>query len=293
MTITAPANFSLHRTINSHGWYDLPPFSANAALTELTAVVSLSKAKHLHLRITQKDRTLHLTPLNKVRLTRTEQERVKNIVRSMLRMDEPLEEFYALCRKEPHLRWVPKKQAGRMLRSATAFEDVVKTLFTTNCSWALTKIQTENLVKKLGTPLGNGVFSFPTPDRIAGVTERWLRKELSCGYRAPYLLELCRAITKKQRDVEMLRHMPGPTQEVYDALTSMKGIGHYAAGNLLKLLGRYDHLGIDSWVRTKFAEQHRNGRKVTKDDVIERHYDRYGRWRGLVCTMEVTADWHV
>lgn len=279
-------------TVNSHGWYGLPPFAANEQFTELRCIISLNRRKHAQVRIRENDSQIFISIENGIRVTRTEKERIKNTVRSMLRIDEPLDRFYALCRKEPHLRWVPKLKAGRLLRSQTVFEDVVKMLFTTNCSWALTKIQTTNLVQKLGTKIGDGIHSFPPPEVIAAKSERWLRKELSCGYRAPYLLELCRDIVNNRLEIESLRHSELSTDDLYKKLRSIKGIGHYAAGNLLKLLGRYDHLGIDSWVRTRFSQLHRKGRPVTDDRIIEKHYDRYGAWRGLVCVMEVTSDWH-
>ncbi|MFZ4622357.1 MAG: hypothetical protein ACOYNS_17475, partial [Bacteroidota bacterium] len=272
MTIQLPKYFSLHTAINSHGWYDLAPFSANEGLTELKGIVSLTNKKHAFVRIREKNSVLLITPENDVRLTKTEKERIKNTVRSMLRIDESLEEFYSLCRKEKHLRWVPKINAGRLLRSQTMFEDVVKMMFTTNCSWALTKIQTTNLTTKLGVKITDNIFSFPPPEVIAKKTDRWLRKELSCGYRAPYLLELCRNITNKKIEIESLRHSDLPTEDLYWKLRSIKGIGHYAAGNLLKLIGRYDHLGIDSWVRSRFSQLHRKGRPVTDDSIIERHY---------------------
>lgn len=291
MTITLPTGFRFTTTVNSHGWYDLPPFKVNERFSVLSTVISLSPKKHAVIELREQSGTLLLKNISSTRLTRTEQERTKNIVRSMLRLEEPLTEFYALCRTLPHLRWVPKRGAGRVLRAPTVFEDVVKMLFTTNCSWALTKIQTVRLTSTLGTPVGDGRFSFPTPEAILRKNERWLRANISCGYRAPSLLRLCRSVAEGDLDLESLRSTDAPTEEVYETLRSIHGIGHYATGNILKLLGRYDHLGIDSWVRSRFAELHRRGRKST-DAAIERHYDQYRKWRGLVCLMEVTADWH-
>jgi hypothetical protein len=72
---------------------------------------------------------------------------------------------------------------------------------------------------------------------------------------------------------------------------SVKGIGEYAAGNIMKLLGRYDYLGLDSWVRKKFSELHRGGRK-TSDTSIERHYKQFGKWKGLFFWLEMTKDWY-
>jgi 3-methyladenine DNA glycosylase/8-oxoguanine DNA glycosylase len=291
MTIQIPAGFNLQTTINSHGWYDLPPFRTNDALTVLDAVLPVSPAKHLHVSIREAGSVLTIGNVNRIRLTKTEKERIKNIVRSMLRMDEDLTEFYSLCRTIPHLRWVPKRGAGRILRSPTVFEDVVKMMFTTNCSWALTKIQTAHLTVKLGKKISDDVFAFPAADTIARRTDRWLRSEISCGYRAPYLLKLCRDVANNTIELESMKQSDVPTEELYRKLRSIKGIGHYAAGNILKLLGRYDYLGIDSWVRTRFSQIHKKGRTVS-DAVIEKHYDRYGKWRGLVCLMEVTSDWH-
>ena len=148
------------------------------------------------------------------------------------------------------------------------------------------------MFQKLGTKTSDSIFSFPSPAVIAKKSERWLRKEISCGYRAPYLLKLCRDISDKKINVESFRNSVLPTEDLYWQLCSIKGIGHYAAGNILKLLGRYDYLGIDSWVRKRFSEIHKKNKKVS-DAFIEEHYNRYGSWRGLICLMEVTADWHV
>jgi 3-methyladenine DNA glycosylase/8-oxoguanine DNA glycosylase len=290
-SIPAPKNFNLHRTINSHGWYELPPFSANEELTELCTILILPTTKHFVTRIVQNNSRVILFIDTDIHFSPQEISSIKKSVRSMLRMDESLDEFYTLCRKEKLLTWVPHLKAGRLLRSPTVFEDVIKMICTTNCSWALTKIIVHNLTTKLGHKIGKDIYSFPTPQAIAAKSEKWIRKEISCGYRAPFLLELCRRISDQELEIESLRTSEASTEELYRKLRSIKGIGHYAAGNLLKLLGRYDYLGIDSWMRKRFSELHKNGRKVP-DAVIEKHYNRYGSWRGLVAWMESTIDWH-
>jgi hypothetical protein len=74
-------------------------------------------------------------------------------------------------------------------------------------------------------------------------------------------------------------------------MRTVKGIGPYAAGNILKLTGRYDYLGLDSWVRTQYAGLRRGGRRV-KDSTIEKDYTQFGRWRGLFFWLEMTRTWH-
>src|SRR4051812_22363274 len=57
--------------------------------------------------------------------------------RHVLALDEDLSPFYELVRSDPELSWAAAG-AGRMVRSPSVFEDVVKTVCTTNCAWSAT-----------------------------------------------------------------------------------------------------------------------------------------------------------
>lgn len=291
LTLTTPKNFKFRSLLYSHGWSDLEPFKVSDDDKVLRTVISLSPKKHLLVLITEQRKKIGLTVESKTTFTKDEQTVIRRCVRSIFRLDDSLEEFYSLCRKEKHLRWIPKIDGGRMLRSATVFEDIVKMICTTNCSWSLTKIIINHLTTKLGSRVADGIYSFPSPEAIASQTERWMRKETSSGYRAPYLLEFAERVASGALPIEQLRTAQMTTDELYKFLRSIKGVGHYAAGNLLKLLGHYDYLSIDSWIRAQFSEIHKNGRKVS-DTTIEKHYAHYGKWRGLVCWMEMTKEWH-
>jgi N-glycosylase/DNA lyase len=171
------------------------------------------------------------------------------------------------------------------------FEDAVKMICTTNCTWGLTTLMVTNLVRSFGLSAPDGSKAFPTPEAIAGTSERFLRKEVKAGYRAPYILELAQKVASAKTDVEAWRSSEAPTEELFKDMRTVKGIGPYAAGNLLKLCGRYDYLGLDSWVRGKYYEIHSKGRAV-KDNTIERHYQKYGTWRGLFFWLEMTRHFH-
>jgi N-glycosylase/DNA lyase len=171
------------------------------------------------------------------------------------------------------------------------FEDAVKMICTTNCTWALTRRMVADLVRTFGVPMGDGRHAFPTPSAIAGATEADLRRRCTTGYRSPYILELSRRVTSGELDPEAWRDPNIPEEELYWRMRSVKGIGEYAAGNLLKLAGRYERLGLDSWVRQQFSRLHHRGRRVS-DRTIERHYREFGAWRGLFFWLEMTRDWH-
>lgn len=292
LTITPPKSFYFRSLLYSHGWSNLEPFKVSADDKALRTVIPVSQKKHALVVVSETRSKIRLTVASNTSLNNQEQETVKNSVRSMFRFDDSLNDFYSLCRKEKHLRWIPAIDGGRMLRSATVFEDIVKMICTTNCSWSLTKIIVNHLTTKLGTRVAEGIYSFPSPEKIAEQSERWMRKETSSGYRAPYLLEFAERVASGTLSVEHLRTAQMTTDELYVFLRSIKGVGHYAAGNLLKLLGHYDYLSIDSWIRAQFSEIHKNGRKVS-DTTIEKYYAHYGTWRGLVCWMEMTKEWHI
>ena len=81
-----------------------------------------------------------------------------------------------------------------------------------------------------------------------------------------------------------------PTAELKREMKRVKGAGDYAAENVLKLVGRYDGLALDSWVRGKFARMH-NGARKASDKKIERYYSRFAEWRGLALWCDMTRDW--
>jgi len=291
MEIKIPPIFNFWRTVYSHGWCSLPPFLVNKEDSTLSRVLELSNGTLV--RSTLKDRKgkIFVTLGSRVTLSTEQKTEVRTLLSQCLRLDEDFSEFYGEAARRPGFRWIPKAGAGRMLRSPTVFEDVVKMICTTNCSWSLTEIMVGNLTSLLGKDLGDGNHSFPGPESMAGGTEAFFRKNVRTGYRSPYLLEFATAVAEGKLDVEGWRSSALTTDELFEKVKTVKGMGDYAAGNILKLLGRYDYLGLDSWVRGKFYELHSRGRKV-KDSTIEKHYASLGKWRGMFFWLEMTRYWY-
>lgn len=59
--------------------------------------------------------------------------------------------------------------------------------------------------------------------------------------------KLARAVASGALDLEVLKTADLPTLELRKRLLAIKGVGDYAAANLLMLLGHYDFLPVDSW----------------------------------------------
>jgi len=125
---------------------------------------------------------------------------------------------------------------------------------------------------------------------MAGMPLKFFVDDVRAGYRAPYLKELADRVASGELNVEEWLSSELPTAELVKQIKGVKGVGNYAAENLLKLLGRYDGLALDSWTRARFFELRNNGRKAN-DKKIARYYARFNEWRGLALWLDVTRDW--
>jgi 3-methyladenine DNA glycosylase/8-oxoguanine DNA glycosylase len=183
------------------------------------------------------------------------------------------------------------------VRSASVFEDVVKTICTTNCTWSATVRMVGALVEHLGEPASgtnpDGPYgrAFPTPAAMADARETFYKDVVRAGYRGPYLRSIAESVVEGRLDLEELdRASPEeiPDDEVAARFLSLPGVGPYAAAHMMMLVGRYSPLILDSWTRPKYARV--NGRKAS-DAAIERRFRRYGPYAGLAFWLYLTRDW--
>ena len=280
-----PAGLHFENAVCGHGWYDLPPFAFDGEAQKLRYTYAVDGKGAATVTISpSKERLRVIAPAELGR------EAVENTVRRILRLDEGFAEFYELAASDPSLAWAARRGAGRLLRSATVFEDLIKTICTTNCSWSLTRKMVANLTDSLGAECSSGNRAFPTAQAMAAESPDFYRNEIRAGYRSDYLAEVAEGVASGKIDTESWLVSDLPTSELKKELLKVKGIGTYAAEHLLKLLGRYDGLALDSWLRARFAEKHNRSRPAP-DAKIARHYKKYGKWQGLAIWCDMTADW--
>ena len=210
-------------------------------------------------------------------------ETLKKRVTWMLGLEQDLSDFFELAHGEPRLAHVEPQAQGRILRSPTLFEDVVKTILTTNTSWSGTVRMIEALVNQLGSPLpgDRDRRAFPTPAQIAAVDEIFLREKTKLGYRAPRIINLARDVAAGNLDLEVLKDPSLESSEVREALRAIKGVGSYAAASLMTMLGHFGDIPVDSWARTQVSRFWHNGESVTQDQVREA-FAAWGDWQALV-----------
>ncbi len=286
----------LARTLNSHGFAELAPTTLDEPTTTLSVTVRVPGGRPRRIRIgpdTGDDARVEI-------LGPAAGPRVRAAARAgaahVLRLDHDLSRFYASIAEDPELSWAATG-AGRMLRSPTVFEDVVKTICTTNCAWGATVRMVNALVSSLGEPAigGDGPLAnaFPRPATMAAAPDSFYRDVVRAGYRGPYLSELARRVDAGEVDLEsMATTTPDELSDddLEAALLDLPGIGPYAAAHVMMTLGRHSRLILDSWTRPKYARL--TGRtKPLADATIVRRFRRYGDEAGLAFWLFLTRDW--
>ena len=287
----------LWRTITSHGVVDLPPTRVDGEARTLDATFHVEGAHPRAVRISAGRAGFARLDVAGKPPPPGERRRVLAVVRHILRLDEDLSAFYALAATDPDLDWATRG-AGRLVRSASVFEEVVKTICTTNCAWSATERMVAALVEHLGEPAPGAPLdgpygrAFPTPAAMAEADLGFYRDVVRSGYRGAYLRALAESVATGAVDLEPLATATREElsdDEVAARLLALPGVGPYAAAHVMMMLGRYSRLILDSWTRPKYARL--TGGRPKKDSTIERRFRRYGPYAGLAFWLFLTRDW--
>ncbi|MFA6234715.1 MAG: hypothetical protein WC824_11095, partial [Bacteroidota bacterium] len=197
-----PAGFHFEHTVYSHGWCALFPFRLDRASQTLTCAVNSDGHGSGVLRFSlPSQRKPRVEVETRGKPSASKLMFFEKIARDILHLDLDLRPFHERVREDKIFAWIAEQRTGRMLRAPTFFEDVLKMILTTNCSWSLTEIMNERLIEHFGAVAWDGSRCFPTAAAIADSNEAQLRQEVRLGYRAPYVLEYARRVASGSLDV--------------------------------------------------------------------------------------------
>jgi N-glycosylase/DNA lyase len=286
----------LWRTLISHGFAGLAPTVLDEERRTLALTIRVPRGRPRRIRISEGPKGFARLDVLGPRPGPNVLKAARDAAAHVLRLDQDLSPFYLQAKDDPDLAWVTAG-AGRMLRSPTVYEDVVKTICTTNCAWGATVRMVNALVTHLGDPAlgGDGPLTnaFPTPAAMAAAPESFYRDVVRAGYRGSYLIALARAVDDGSLDLESWTSASPdalPDPELETALLAIPGVGPYAAAHIMMTLGRHSRLILDSWTRPTYARLGKR-RAPVSDRQIERRFRRYGDFAGLAFWLFVTRDW--
>jgi len=253
LTIRVPSDFVLRRDCCSYGYFLLAPHRWDPEAETFSTAMDLGEAGAVRLRVTQPPargatpgrgftpRTLKGRDL-KVRADRPLDRSAQRVVRArltrMLRLDEDAACIRAFHRVDP--RWRGSGR-GRVFRSGTLFEDVVRTVTSCNVQWPSTVVMNERLCAVLGRE-----GAFPPPRKLKRARASTLRARCRVGYRDRRLLDLADLFERGAIDEAWLTDPSVEDAAVFEWLCELPGIGPYAAANIMQLLGRYARLPMDT-----------------------------------------------
>ena len=92
--------------------------------------------------------------------------------------------------------------------------------------------------------------------------------------------DLALRIASGKYDLASLKTSPLPTLELRRELMTIKGVGPYAAANLLMILGRHDFIPIDSYALKMVSHEWYKGKPITAREV-EKRFEKWGIYKGL------------
>lgn len=194
-------------------------------------------------------------------------DRLGAVVKWLISADLDLRPFYAAAARDPLMRRVVRALRGlKPLRPATLFEMAIVAITEQQLSLAAAFHIRSRLVKRFGTPL-DGLWVFPTPERLAHAR---LRDLGACGLshrKAEYVRALARRIAEGDLDLEALKRESD--QRITQDLLRNRGFGEWSVQYILaRGFGRADSLPSgDAGLRRVVGHYVANGRRLTATEL--------------------------
>ena len=270
--------FDLDLLVHSHGWVQLAPFSWD----ERDGILSRHEyvnGKLVHLAVEDSGAGAAVSCRCASNLTAPEKKLLRRRCSYMLGLDIDPGPFVRRSRElDRRIHRLARRGGARMLKGSTLFEDVVKTLFTTNASWAFTRQMCHLLVSECNamTEGGGGPAYFPSCQMVMALGLRALEERCRLGYRAAYLWNIAQAFGA---DGEIAR---GGAREILAGLRAVKGLGPYSINHVAVLLGEYGQIPVDSEVRGYCGEI---GLACTEEAILK-HYSPWHPYEFLAFRLE-------
>jgi 3-methyladenine DNA glycosylase/8-oxoguanine DNA glycosylase len=241
-SLPVPRDYLLKRDYCSYGYFLLSPNHWETDTRTVVRTLALEDGA-VTIRVTQSAKGSPLSISADRRLSREATADAKHAVSRMLRLDEPRTTIAAFHKADP--RW-KKSGRGRLMRSPSFFEDVIKTVTSCNVTWPSTVTMNTRLCAVLGERSPTGHHAFPSALRISRLRAATLRARCGVGYRDQRIIDLARLFVRGDVNPAWFEDPATPDADVRDALLELPGIGPYAAHNIMQLLGRYAHIPCDT-----------------------------------------------
>lgn len=240
LELDAPKGYSLSQAICSYGYFCLPPNRWVPSPDEddergyLVRPISLNEKVTTQVAIGQWGQERILVSFDKEIKDETFREELVHQVKRMLRLEMDLSDFHSMHSE------AKKRGFGRIYRSPTLFEDIIKTITNCNMKWSGTVDMNAKLCRQLGRK-----GSFPLPSDIQKSTPDFLKQNCRLGYRSVWIWQIAKDVCDGNLDLQRLQEFES-SDDLARELKSITGVGKFASNNILHLMGFFDSHPYDT-----------------------------------------------
>ncbi len=185
----------------------------------------------------------------------------------------------AIDEKDSFLTEAAAYGSGIRILRQEPFETLISFIISQRKNIPAIQSSVEKICRVCGTKISDDIYSFPTPEALAGLSE----DELGCcslGYRVPYVREAARRVASGEIDLDGLNKLSD--DELYNKLLSFRGVGKKVA-NCVMLFGyhRIAAFPVDVWIQ-RVEETYYGGRFPVEKypgfaGVLQQYMFFYGR----------------
>ena len=220
---------------------------------------------------------------NKITLFDVKEEEFNSLWRGYFDLDRDYEMIKSSVSSNEILKKATDFSDGIHILRQEPWEAVCSFIISANNNIPRIKGIISRLCENFGFKIADGLFTFPSAERIAALTLDDLAV-IKSGFRAKYILDAAQKFSSNQIDVEALYTLP--IDKARNTLMTIKGIGPKVADcALLFGWGRVECFPVDVWIRRAmnhfFGENGLPSEAVEYAGIVQQYLFYWARTTGL------------
>ncbi len=169
------------------------------------------------------------------------------IFRDYFDLDRDYEQIKAVLSKNEILKKAAEFAGGIKVLRQEPWECLCSFIISQNNNIPRIKGIIERLCESFGEPVGNGLYSFPSAEKIAALTLEDLAP-LRSGFRAKYILDAAKKVASGEVDLEKISNMK--SDDAREELMKIYGVGEKVADCVLLFsMGHINVIPKDVWIK--------------------------------------------
>ncbi|XP_010468777.1 PREDICTED: uncharacterized protein LOC104748896 [Camelina sativa] len=295
--------FDMEKAVCNHGFFMMAPNVWNPSSKSLHRPLTLSDSSSTDVTISHPSGlsflVIQVHGINNV--SRVDEALILQQVARMLRLSDKDERDMVEFQQVHEA--ARKSGFGRIFRSPSLFEDMVKSILLCNSDWGKTLLMASRLCK-LQSKLADGTVrplsvskkrklnpkpwmaangNFPSAKEIASLDKDVINEHCKLGYRANQIVNLAKKVENGSLNLEKMEKGEMEVDEVVGKLKKLKGFGPFASATVLMCMGYYHLVPSDTETLRLLREVHENEEcsKETLEKAAQSFYDRFSPFQCL------------